>query len=75
MPIMDRDLLDAVCKQIYRRFPEVTGSKPRVRAYEGDQSLLIFQAKGISANGRPIPHTIRVVVDPKGKIKKVTSSR
>ncbi len=72
---MDRDLLDAICKQIYRRFPEVNGSKPRVRAYEGSQSLLIFQGKGVAANGHPIPHNIRVIVDQKGKIKKVTSSR
>ncbi len=72
---MDHDTLDSVCKQIYRRFPEVKGSKPRVRAYEGDQKLLIFQGKATAANGTAFPHTIRVVVDPNGKIKKVTSSR
>ncbi len=72
---MDRELIETICKQIYRRFPEVTGSKPRVRAYEGNQSLLIFQGKGTAANGNPISHTIRVVVDQNGKIKKTTSSR
>ncbi len=72
---MDHDLLDAVSKQIYKRFPEVNGSKPKVRAYEAGQSLLIFHSKATAANGSPILHTIRVVVDQNGKIKKVTSSR
>ncbi len=72
---MNHELLDTVCKQIYRRFPEVKDSKPRVRAYEGDQSLLIFKGKATAADGSSIPHTIRVVVDQNGKIKKVTSSR
>ena len=72
---MDRDLLQKICNQIYKRFPEVNGSKPKVRAYEQDQSLLIFQGNGTTADGHSIPRIIRVIVSPDGKIKKITTSR
>jgi hypothetical protein len=72
---MDRELMKKVCEQIYKRFPDVKGSKPKVRSYDQDQSLLIFQGQGTTADGRSIPRTVRVVVNPAGKIKKVTTSR
>jgi hypothetical protein len=72
---MDRETMQKVCEQIYKRFPDVKGSKPKVRAYEEEQSLLIFQSKGTTADGRSIPRTVRVVVSPNGKIKKVSTSR
>lgn len=72
---MDQDIMKKVCEQVYKRFPEVKGSKPKVRSYDQDLSLLIFQGKGIAADGRSIPRTVRVVVNPEGKIKKVTTSR
>lgn len=81
---MDGKALDAVCKQVYRRFPEVAGCRPRVQA-QGVTSrtsgstksnfLLIFHGKGITEDGRTLTRTIRVVADEKGKILKVTSSR
>lgn len=72
---MDRALLESICKQIYRRFPEVKGSQPKVRPYEASHSLLIFQGKGVAADGKSISHVVRVVVNQDGKIKKVTTSR
>jgi hypothetical protein len=72
---MDREVMKKICEQIYKRFPDVNGSKPKVRAYEQDQSLLIFQGKGTTADGRSISRTVRVVVNPDGKIKKVSTSR
>jgi hypothetical protein len=72
---MDRETMKKVCQQIYRRFPDVEGSKPKVRSYDQDLSLLIFSGKGTTADGRSIGRTVRVVVNPDGKIKKVTTSR
>lgn len=72
---MNQETMKKVCEQIYKRFPDVQGSKPKVRAYEQDQALLIFQGKGTTADGRSIPRTVRVVVNPDGKIKKVSTSR
>ncbi|MEN4099075.1 MAG: hypothetical protein ROW52_04075 [Anaerolineaceae bacterium] len=72
---MDKEILQQVCAQVYKRFPDVKGSRPKVRAYHEDLSLLIFQSHGTTADGRSIPRTVRVVVNPEGKIKKVTTSR
>ncbi|MEA4909958.1 MAG: hypothetical protein GYA17_08510 [Chloroflexi bacterium] len=72
---MDSQTLKAVCEQIYRRFPDVKGSRPKVSAYTGDKSLLVFSGKGTTADGRSILRTVRVVVDNNGKIVKATTSR
>lgn len=72
---MDRQVLNSVCEQIYRRFPEVSGSQPKMQSRPGDQHLLIFSGSSAAADGRSINRTVRVVVDPAGKIIKVTTSR
>lgn len=72
---MERKTLESICRQIYSRFPEINGCTPKVRAYPQEQSLLIFESKGRSADGHPMPRTVRVVINPSGKIAKVTTSR
>jgi hypothetical protein len=72
---MDRQSIDKVCEQIYRRFPDVAGVRPKVSSYTDDQSLLIFQTKAKTANGHSITRTVRVVATADGKVKKATTSR
>ncbi|NPV85657.1 MAG: hypothetical protein HPY45_06565 [Anaerolineae bacterium] len=72
---MDSKLLESICKDIYQRFPEVNGVRPKVRKYETDSYLLIFQAKAQTSNGLSMQRTVRVVTDPSGKVKKVSTSR
>ncbi len=72
---MERQILDNICRQIYSRFPEVRGCKPKVRSYAQNQSLLIFEGKSHASDGHAIPRTVRVVVNASGKIAKVTTSR
>lgn len=76
---MDSKALSTVCSQIYRRFPEVDGVKPRVQVQSTTQDgaihLLIFKGKGTTADGKPIPRIVRATVDDHGKIIKVTTSR
>lgn len=72
---MDSQLIEAVCKQVYRAHPEVKGVRPRVQPYGGAGSLLIFQASAKTDDGHAISHTLRVVVSPEGKIQKISSSR
>jgi hypothetical protein len=72
---MNRQLIESICSQIYRRFPEVAGSQPKIQSRPDDHSLLVFQGKGKTADGQSITRTVRVVVDPVGKITKVTTSR
>ena len=73
--MMERQLLDTICAQIYRQFPEVNGSKPKIHTHGETQSLLIFQGKVTTGDGKTLSRTVRVVVDPSGKIVKTTTSR
>jgi hypothetical protein len=80
---MDNKHLDSICKQIYKRFPELSGSRPKVQAQKlntGDsevpsQYLLIFQGARTTADGKSINRIVRVVASDQGKILKVTTSR
>ena len=72
---MNQQILASVCEQVYRRFPQVTGSRPTVQNRPGSQFLLIFHGSSQAADGRTVAHTIRVVASEAGKIIKITSSR
>jgi hypothetical protein len=72
---MDRQALKSICDQIYRRFPEVSGSQPKVQDRPGSQYLIIFNGSGKAADGRKIGRTVRVVADQQGHVLKVTTSR
>jgi hypothetical protein len=72
---MDSKQLSKVCEQIYRRFPEVAGSPPKVQTQPGEQVLLVFHGKSKTADGHTIARTVRVVAGSSGKIVKVTTSR
>lgn len=72
---MDPALVTAICNQVYRKFPEVAGAKPRIQSRPEDQTLLIFQGSAQAADGRTLPRTVRVVADARGKILKMTTSR
>jgi hypothetical protein len=80
-PVMDDKHLESVCKQIYKRFPEISGNHPKVQAQntpsgEGKvQYLLVFQGYRATADGKAINRIVRVVVSEQGKIIKVTTSR
>jgi hypothetical protein len=71
---MDRSLLNSICNQVYRKFPETSGAQPKVTARPEDQFLLIFKASVKTADGRSLPRTVRVVADARGKIIKMTTS-
>jgi hypothetical protein len=72
---MEPGVIDSVCAQIYRKYPEVKGKKPKIKAYSGTQQLLIFNGQVETADGKTMPRTIRVIVDENGKIGKITTSR
>lgn len=71
---MERKLMDAVCQQVYKKFPEVNGVKPSSSARPDDQTLLVFKGTAATGDGRTIQRVIRVVVDSSGKILKMTTS-
>jgi hypothetical protein len=80
---MDDKHLDSICRQIYKRFPEVSGSRPKVQAQKSSSSsadastqyLLIFQGSRSTADGKSINRIVRVVASEQGRILKVTTSR
>ena len=83
---MDPKLLKTIVAQIHRRFPEFANSQPRVRLQKAPQSksassepnyLLTFHSKanaGSAADQKSLPRWMRVVVNQKGNIVKITTS-
>jgi hypothetical protein len=72
---MDQQTLEKVCEKVHKRFPETIKKKPKVKHYDGDLSLLLFDFKVKTADGKTMPRTVRVIANPKGKIIKMTTSR
>lgn len=72
---MDAKTISAVCKQVYAKFPEVNGAKPKVKPQTEDTFLMVFEGTGTAANGAAIRRTVRAVVNASGKITKLTTSR
>lgn len=72
---MDKDALDKVCRQVYRRFPTVANQRPKVSAQGKDRYLLIFSGSGKAPDGKTIQQTVRVVATADGRIVKSSVSR
>ena len=72
---MDRKLIQNVCEQVYKQFPEVKGSQPSVSSYSSTQTLLIVKGDVKTADGHNISHSVRVVVNQDGMINKISTSR
>ena len=73
---MDKSAIEKIAKQVYRQFPEVAGSSPKVSVQGGeDRFLLVFNGRGSSPKGKAMPRHVRVVANAKGKILKMTTSR
>lgn len=66
--------LSEINQQIYRRFPEIDGVRPK-SSVQGNNTLLIYQATVHLADGKTLNRTIRVVIDEYGNILKTSTSR
>jgi hypothetical protein len=73
--MIEDDLVVSVSQDIYRRFPVVKGSSPKVSTYGRNQTLLVFRGKGTTQDGKSLTEYVRVVVNDSGKITKLTTSR
>lgn len=78
---MDSKSVKNIQNQIYRRFPEVAGSRPSVKSQPSPKGreangtyLLTFRGK-VDEGGRSFSRTVRVVASEGGKILKVSTSR
>lgn len=79
---MDAKMIMAISNQVSRKFPEVRGVKPNVKKRAHSKSvsavetyLLVFKGEGKNPSGKIIPRSVRVVVNGKGKIIKMTTSK
>jgi hypothetical protein len=72
---MNPQVLSSICKQVYRKFPEFSGTLPKVQTRPEGNLSLVFSGTAKAADGHLIPRSVRVVVTPEGKILKMTTSR
>jgi len=75
---MDQQLIDKVSKTVYRKFPELNGSSPRVNQSKSpvhEEYVLVYKAQTTDLRGNRIPRSVRVVVNAKGKIQRISTSR
>ena len=76
--MMDTDILSKICSQIYSKFPEVNGVRPKVQTQgkSGDTKyLIIFTGSAKSSSGTVLSRVVRVVASENGKIIKITTSK
>jgi len=85
---MEPKTIETLSNKIYRKFPEVSGVKPKVRKQPIPKSakgnpvdpgkrnyLLTFKTTVKGPGGQSIPRWVRVVATPKGKIVKISTSK
>ena len=81
---MDKQSINSINKQVYKRFPEVKGKTPKVQAQKvskalknqgSDLYLLIYSANVSTPGNKTMKRYVRVVANGSGKIKKISTSR
>ncbi len=81
---MNERLVENICREVYRRFPELRGRRPRIQPFNLERPsspsasvkyLLTFRGSATTANSKALPYLVRVVVSAQGKILKMSMSR
>jgi hypothetical protein len=75
---MDQRLIDKVSQTVYRKFPELNGSSPRVNQTKSplnEEYVLVYKAHTTDIRGNKMPRSVRVVVNSKGRIQRISTSR
>lgn len=81
---MNEKLVENICREVYRRHPELRGRRPRIQPFILERNslpnaspkfLLTFQGQATTANNKKLPYIVRVVVSAQGKILKMSMSR
>ena len=77
------DRIQAISREVFRKFPEVRQASPAVQAEPGAKSptggsgryLLTYRGSGLGPGGQIIQRIVRVVADDRGKVLKMSTSR
>ena len=72
---LEKSKIDKVCETVYRKFPEVKGCRPKTQARPDGQYLLTYKGEVQLGSGKTMKRIVRAVVDKKGKVIKITTSR
>jgi hypothetical protein len=81
---MNEKLIENICREVYRRFPDLQGKRPRVQPFSLERNtlpaaspkfVLTFQGRATTATNKTMPYLVRVVVSAQGKILKMSMSR
>lgn len=75
---MDAKTLGTICDQVYHKFPEVKGVRPKLQPLskgKASQHVLIFSSHATAANGVSLNRVVRVVVNEDGQIIKMSTSK
>lgn len=81
---MEEKVVQSISKEVYKRFPEVKGKKPKVRLQRQTQKgqtqklsmyLLTYNMAVRTSTNKSLPRLVRVVADEQGKIIKISTSR
>lgn len=77
---MDDAVLAKLNKEVSRQFPEMDGVRPRIKSHVEDrrgnrQFLVIYSGVAQIPGGREMKRVVRVVVNEKGVIKKMSTSK
>lgn len=81
---MDQKIIDRVNQEIYKKFPELDGAKPRIAKTSTPKSksdrdslryTLTYRRSIKISQTKTIPLVVRVVCSEDGKIQKLSSSK
>lgn len=81
---MDQDTLKSISKEVYRRFPEVKGKKPKIQllkpsnkrtVHQAKTYLLVYSSQVKIDDQLTLPRLVRVIVTGDGQIVKITTSK
>lgn len=79
---MNQKIVNQISKTVYKQFPEVRGSRPRVMEQPQPKSMntessyiLTYRTITRVPSGKRFPRQVRVVANPHGKILRVSTSR
>jgi hypothetical protein len=80
---MDKKIVTSINNKVYRRFPELNGNVPKIQSQNARSKnarslptyLFIYSGTVRISGNKTMPRLVRVVVNEKGKILKISTSR
>jgi hypothetical protein len=76
---MNKEVVKKISKHVYSRFPEMKGSKPKIKqskiAARDQNYIFTYNTTAQGPGSRTLPRFVRVVVDQRGKIIRMSTSR